>query len=443
MTERFVLFVGDDTWRIARVGGDEVQVTPVGVGADVTADAEAAASRLAELGHDGGPVALALPSAWCLCATVATDGLERAGRRQAMAFRLEEHLPISAEDFVADFVDQGDAALGVCSDRHRLTAIIAALESVGVNVGAICPAALLAAGGVARGTDRTSVVVLADAGGWDVIAQADAGPTTWRWLGDDPAAARETASSLLTATDTDAPLLVAGDEASAFDHLALAQRLDGAVAEIAARRAAEVLAGDASPWVDLRRDALAAPGRGGLYRRPIAGLVVAAIVLLAAVWTVAELRGRAYLDRAREHRTAQVGAFRRALPDQRPPRSIVRRLRSEHRRLAGLGGQETGYADLAASQGESALAHLRHVLGQLPGDLRWRIVDLSIRPDRVRVSGEARSHAEAERIALAARASGRYDVDPPETHALAGRGVSFRFTVRPRHDAAPVSGEAP
>ena len=54
--------------------------------------------------YDGESVLLAIPSAWCLCDPVATTGLPARNRRQAMAYRLEEKLPVAAEEVVADFI---------------------------------------------------------------------------------------------------------------------------------------------------------------------------------------------------------------------------------------------------------------------------------------------------------------------------------------------------
>src|SRR5688500_17692659 len=107
--------------------------------------ADAAAAALAALGYAGGGVMLALPSAWCLCAAIRLDDLPARNNRQAMTYRLEEKLPLSAEDVVADFLPiAGAAALGVCVDKRTLAPLVQALESRGVAVEAVCPASLLA-----------------------------------------------------------------------------------------------------------------------------------------------------------------------------------------------------------------------------------------------------------------------------------------------------------
>jgi hypothetical protein len=98
--------------------------------------------------------------------------------------------------------------------------------------------------------------------------------------------------------------------------------------------------------------------------------------------------------------------------------------------MAGLGGQGAGDAESAVPRTPSALVHLREVLKGLPTGLRCRLLELSIQPDEVRLDGQARSHSEAEAIAVAIRQSGLYEVEPPKTETLRDQGVSFAFTAK-------------
>ena len=144
--QRHLVFVSDEAWRL----GVAPASGPVATAADATLEARAAAIKehLAALGDVGSSVILALPSAWCLSATVSTEGLDRSSRRRAMGFCLEEHLPIAAEDVVADYVTADDGtAMGVCAEFVKLEAIVTALEAVGLRVRHVCPAALLSAAG--------------------------------------------------------------------------------------------------------------------------------------------------------------------------------------------------------------------------------------------------------------------------------------------------------
>src|SRR5690606_25478069 len=75
------------------------------------AAADAAAARLLERGYGGDGVVLAIPSAWALAAPVSAEGLPKKGQRQAILYRLEEKLPVSAEEVVADHLPTADGFL--------------------------------------------------------------------------------------------------------------------------------------------------------------------------------------------------------------------------------------------------------------------------------------------------------------------------------------------
>jgi hypothetical protein len=140
----YILCAGHDApWRVAidaRIA--DVAAEP---GEPIDRFAQLAAESLRRAGYHGEPVLLAIPSAWCICASIPLDGLPRRSNRAARMFRLEEKLPLAAEDVVADFIDVGDQALGVAARVEQLRPVVDALESNGIAVESIVPAALLVA----------------------------------------------------------------------------------------------------------------------------------------------------------------------------------------------------------------------------------------------------------------------------------------------------------
>lgn len=120
--------------------------------------------------------------------------------------------------------------------------------------------------------------------------------------------------------------------------------------------------------------------------------------------------------------------------------SIKRRLASERRKLAGLCGHDAPGATVASARPVSALIHLQGVLTSLPKEIRYRIEQLRIDPGEIRIDGQARSHAEADQLAVALRKSGRYQADLRKTELLKDRGVSFLLTVRPTGDPSKSDG---
>jgi hypothetical protein len=88
------------------------------------------------------------------------------------------------------------------------------------------------------------------------------------------------------------------------------------------------------------------------------------------------------------------------------------------------------------------LWHLNEVLSSLQTDQRFRLLELAIEPDLIRLDGQARSYAQAEQLAVKLRESNVYEVTAPETRALQDRGVSFLFTATPRLEKDPDNKQA-
>jgi len=164
-------------------------------------------AALKELGQEQAELTVALGSASCLAASFNINGLPRyrSGRlqREAMLYRFEEHVPLRAEQIVADFiehkyVDSGsevnndnsngvERALGICCQIEQVKPLILILERHGVTVASIVPAAVMAATAVAasvttqEATNIPDLVVFGHADGWaDLISLADGKPTRWR-----------------------------------------------------------------------------------------------------------------------------------------------------------------------------------------------------------------------------------------------------------------------
>src|SRR5687768_588322 len=140
----FVIFISPlglgHAFRVAGAAGTRPVDVPAPPAATPDGFADAAAGALATLGYAGGGVLLAVPSAWCLCANVTSGDLPARGNRATLVYRLEEKLPVSAEDVVADFIPAADGAtaFGVCVEKKVLAPLVESLESRGVAVEAIC-----------------------------------------------------------------------------------------------------------------------------------------------------------------------------------------------------------------------------------------------------------------------------------------------------------------
>ncbi len=158
VTKAFILFAADPRpgvhplgvdalWRIGCVQGETAQIHEVPIRTDASPDtiAETIYAALLELGHQRESVVLAIPSSMSLCASVRSAGLPARGRRSALMYRLEEHLPVSAEEVTADFAPAGDEmSLGVCVQNDSLAPLIESLAAKNIAIESISPTALLA-----------------------------------------------------------------------------------------------------------------------------------------------------------------------------------------------------------------------------------------------------------------------------------------------------------
>lgn len=480
-SDAYMVSMSEGDWRIASVavggrGAARVERVEAPAEAGLSGRARAAAAKLREWGAEGRSVVLGVPSSWCLSAVISTDALDRTGRRRAMLYRLEEHLPISAEEVTADFVELGDGeALGVCAQTARLRAVVDELEQAGIRVGPICPTALLAAGRAARMRidaeavllveGRSGDTALGDAGGssseqpvCDLVELRQGRPVRWWWFGHDTLAARQRIAGLSSSGERALRVALLGAEglprspepggSATLEVLPIAGvDVDGA----AALESAELLSGRTEAWADLRRESLAAPERWGAYRGALIAVSLALALLLSCVIAAAQWRIGQHDRLRRQARADQVEVYQRVMSEAGPDGRSGARVRTpsseqvlalltrERRRLAGLSGQGSDAATAALLAAPSALTRLTDLLAHLPADLRYRILELSIQPELIRVEGEAMSHAQAERLAVSLRGSGLFTVDSPRTQLLGEGGVSFLFTARPTPGASGIA----
>lgn len=459
-----VTFADPDGWRLGRPDGEGATVSEAVIAPpDAPADVLAAALRAG--GYVGRAIVLALPAEVCLCARIATGDLPARHRGQAMLYRLEERLPVSAEDVLADFIPAGPAsALGVCVQRRTAQTLLATLAKAGVTkIAAICPRSLLAlqhyleAGNAAERPvpdGLAEMVLWADGLQLEVflLGSGDGALLSWAVMPHD---AHDLALHLdmqSLAGDRDggtrpARVTACGVSPAVLDRLR--QSFAGAVEAppvstrtLAASAAGAVLARRLLPRVDFGQSSAAGGGSGSRRafaqaRGPLAWVASSAAVLALSVLVALFWRAARYNQLAAEYETRQQDVFRRAFPGQAVPRDVASRLASEEQRLRAGGagaagaGADPGRGRMSAADG---LLVLRDVIAALPADLRFTVSELRIdgaggdRRDggRFTLSGDARSVADAQAIADALR--GGFEVEPPRTELRPG-GEAIGFTI--------------
>ena len=419
-----LLHLDGDVWRLGSVG-------PRGL---VLRELDADVAALSQGGR-GPRLAVALASGRWLCGGISTADLPRRDRREAMLYRLEEKLPVAAEDLAAAFVETGGRAMGVATDADALRGAIGPLAAAGVRVACVAPMALLALQG--KPADPQTHVVIWQHGEEAEVIGVEAGrPTSWATLAAD---ADDLNLYLQLVHDADRPRVELRNCSAAL-LLALAE------AEVEVRQtttdplplcavagAARVLAGE-PPLADVAPALPSLTAASTSRAAPTAALAAACALLLAT--TVGLLwRANAYDAAATRHEAALREAFAAAFPSERPPlaANIRRRLEIEAERAAA--GGAAGVAG-----GRSALESASRVLAALPADVRFRLATLEVTPTAITLDGQVRALGDVDRLAAALRGIDGLTVAQPATPQVGPRSVEFLITANATA-AAAADGE--
>lgn len=398
-------------------------------------DPDAAAAAMQEAGYGGEPVLLAVPSEGCLCAAVVLTSRRLVRNRQALAYALEEQLPLAAEEMVCDFVTQGTTALGVAVEPATLKPIVRSLETAGVAVTTVTPSALLILDQLRRRDclPADGLVVLIRQDHCDCFVTAGQKPQQWRYLSVDPVSLRREVAVHLMAGDpareSPLPVTIAAVDRRAVEALERlepdiqVQYVELAEDETLLSAASGVLVQAERPWIELRRDEIGTYDPyvlvGGSLRFLTAACLLAVLSLTAVTWIHA---GR--YESAVQAFNAERGAiFQRLFPEARVPVGIRSRLESEREKLLGLRSD-----NLEAPELESATPMLLRTLDAMPRDLRFRLLEMQFENATGYLEGEARRHGDADVIAASLRAQG-LSVEPPRTERLSNEGVAFSLAI--------------
>jgi type II secretory pathway component PulL len=419
------------TYRFARLG---VRAAPIDVAAADTLDAQPLAAAMAEAGYAGQPTMLAIPSEWCLSASTVLASRRLTRNRQAVTYATEEHLPLSAEDMVCDYVAHETHILSVVANCSTLLPVVSSLEDAGIAVTTITPTAMLFLQYLSqlRWWPTDGLVLLSNGDQIELFAMAAARPRQWISLPRAPdAVRREVSAFLLNRSDDYEPLRICAVESvheieSAIKELGPevqveTRKLDGD--EILLGEANKVLAKGKRPWIELRRDQLGQYDPYRLVRGSIGALLVSVLIALASLTTAAWTQGNKYDRLVQSTENEKRELFRELFPDARVPAGIRSRLESEQRKMVGLSVDETQVPEL-----QSVTAMLVKTLAALPTDLRFRLLDIGLEEKRGSLEGEVRRHGDADIVASSLRASG-LAVEPPGTEQLAEEGVGFRLDI--------------
>lgn len=390
-------------------------------------------------------IVIGVPSKWCLCATVSSEGLPRSSgpqREDALAYRLESLLPITAENCSIAFVGgaESNQRLGVAIEAQRLLPFVQALEDDGHEIEAIVPRGLLVAQANAHSpefnrADKQLCMLWAEhtEPGLESLVQLatlqpDKSPHL-RVISGHPGAIRDQLRMEQIASGVDTAWLIQEDRAEEWvpviqaEYPAAEIHLLEDIEDAEYRTALSILDRKTQPWVNLRTGPLAPRHAWRRLRVPSAVCTAALFVLFMTMISLLWLRAWQHDQLAAQYDHEASVAFREVMPGQQVPTSPQRRLETKLRRLRGEQGLAAG--EVSLSEQAPLLLLLQHALDGLPDDQRFTITDLRLEKDQLRITGQARTHGETDQIATQLRLNTPFIVDPPSTDQLPDGGVRF------------------
>lgn len=411
----FVIFAGATGWRVGRGPVRESVQIPAGT-TDNDQVAEAIHASLKNIGYKGEDVILALGSERCLAASLDASGLPRKGLRSALTYRMEEHLPIAAEDVTADFIIRGDSALGVCVVTKNIIGIVEALERTKINISAIMPGLMLGLSEIeSELEDSTAAVIWEEQGRVSIVSLEGRKPANWTLLPLDPEAlTRQLRVLAMQREDSPSVWISASapvfDAVSSVEGVTLLARRDLALDDAAILGAHRLQAGEAEPMIDLRRDALGMKDPLRPVRQPLEATMAAAVVLMVVVSLVMLYRASAYQRVEEERIEAQAQLYQETFPGRNLPAGSIRTLlQSEYNRAT------RSTSDGSAVPTSSALAVMRQVLDAMPEESSIKLERMEFEDDSFSFEGSADSFVSPEEVASAIKRATGMQVEQPNS----------------------------
>ncbi|MGB7325362.1 MAG: hypothetical protein WBD31_10865 [Rubripirellula sp.] len=336
--------------------------------------------------------------------------------RTAMAFELEDHLPMDAESFVADYVvtdgDDGKFVAAVAIQSDRWKAIADTCEASGMTIQSIVPQAILATRSVVEGESpvgRVRLMWVID-GALDSMAIDNGRVVSWKHLQlDSDAISRH---GVMDFGDVDRVLIAgANPESAAMIGGSLecqVEWIDESAMVHAQRGAASYLANRSGPWFDLRREKLAPLDRLRGVQQSLRLLALAAVAFLLAVAIGGWYRTSKIENEITSLQEQQRTLFETGFPGTRVPGAILRRVRSEHAKVIGSSGAA------AIDVPTPAPMVLRRLMAAFSPDVRFQFESIAINDGKVDMDLLVRSPVDAGKIASAIAEAG-FQVNPPVT----------------------------
>ncbi|MEM6689191.1 MAG: hypothetical protein AAF664_07180 [Planctomycetota bacterium] len=371
----------------------------------------------------GRQVTVTLASSWCYFFRLEDFG-GKSSDSTMLAYELESHLGVDAEDLVISAKPQPDGLSVVAADRSHIDWLVDSIEAVGGLAHACFAWPVLVVTQHGSRDTGWSILVHDDGGGLDVIQHS--GNRLTEWVRTEVSAPR---FDFLVSRQFDGQTLsIFGTSEAAMVAVAesLAQRevdfRPSLVEPTELLNSSKQIKGDRAR--SDRHDLLAAHGssvHAGSHAGSLFVIAVSAILALAMWGVSATYRQYRIAQEVSRYQDEQNALYREVFPTSRTVATPLRRVRSEYQRLVAQSG---GLAGLSRSSGSSSGASvlprvdsadvMARFLGSLPTSIDVRVERLETRDGSVDAMFRIQDIASVAEITSRLSQAG-FDVEPPET----------------------------
>lgn len=398
---------------------------------DASATIETTAKQLVDVLNTAdfysGGLVLGVPAARCLPATFGASDLPDRDYTTRL-FRFEEHLPLSAEQVVAEFIDATPThhvahTLGIAVERDWLERYVNAFELAGLAVDAIIPTTLLAARSQLPSSSSALLISEPGEARWQLLVCDDGVPQQWLQLPDDIDALKQAIRVLsLQGIEIDSLRCVSvtlqNDRSGLPEGMSKLERFES----LAEETAADLLQGKTA-LINFRNHGLPAPDRLRLNRRAIDAMLVgvaAMLILLTLSFWIGAARYNAVSDHDQQ---MMMTRFHETLPGWPTPSNFRAVVASERRRLSpGVDG---------AAVAPTALAMMLRVLPPLPQNSDVSLSELTFAPEHFDLAGTLDRYESSQPLSDAIRAGG-LNVSPVQAHRVSDHSWEFTLSGQAR-----------
>ena len=282
---------------------------------------------------------------------------------------------------VADFVatDSGESLSSVAIAWQRWRGLADRLEEHAMPVVSIVPSVILVARGLATAISPQQSSPLPflfiEDNDCDFVNLVDGKVVHWKRIGLDPQSMEM--EHRLHGDVSQGDLMIVGgnpeQQATVTAVFPQASVADESIDERRLQGASLLMAGQSDDWFDLRREALSPSDPLRAVQKQLRLAAIAGSLCLLAIAVGGLWRSHRIETKIGQLRDQQSQLFREAMPGTRVPVALLRRVRSEHKRMMGSRGTSQGVDVPIAAPGV-----LKSFLRGLPEKLRFQIQRIEI-----------------------------------------------------------------